>query len=438
MAIINFKKEFRYTYTFGFSFYKEFLWNTGDLSSYWYQVVGCCKDTFEADGSTVCPPFKTDDSACENKKSLYFQTLLAKNVEDLCQQITNNNWNWELCSIKKWSKPAENIYVDSTNDCNILQEVDFKDIPECISLSVSQKPSINIRFNMSVTPYYYGSGKLSICKNGCSASYCCCCCPCCERSCSQGCCDSNTDSDHSCCQQEIQNLVFHKEKEIIQDEKNNSNFIKTQSIETIPDDDYQSLNQLSSTIADVIVNCSQCTTVSSRLYCKNNLLNLNYFSDFIYNNKKEVFDSNFEIKYSKYSDSWKANYLYDQNISNSPIKWNIYFDLACFSSTETNYYWKFLMLFRKTENNTPSETKLAITVPSEFVCGYNSEFNFSFNFNVVKKQLFTNINYFRDDFVFYDKIGLFSNNYWKKNPEFYIKITQNYDGNLTTRKIITY
>ena len=317
MATISFKKEFRYTYTFGFSFYKEFLWNTGDLSAYWYQVVGCCKDTFETDGSTVCPPFKTDDSACENKKSLYFQTLLANNVEDLCKQITNSNWNWELCSIKKWSKPAENIYVDPTNDCNFLQEVSFKDIPECISLSVSQKPSINIKFNMYVTPYYYGSGKLSICKDGCSASYCCCCCPCCQTSCSQGCCQENSDPDHTCCQQGIQSFEFNEEKELT---NQNKDFIKIQAVDAIPEDDYQSLNNLSSTVPDVIVNCSQCTTVSSKLYCKNNLSNLNYFSDFIYNNNKEIFDSNFEITYSKHSDSWKRNYLYDQNILNSTTK----------------------------------------------------------------------------------------------------------------------
>lgn len=418
MGIIYVKKEFTYNYTFVISFYKEFLWNTGNLSSYWYQVVGCCKETFGTEsGSTGCPPFKTDDAVCENKKSFYFQTLLAYSVEDLCQQITNSNWNWELCSIKKWSRPAENLYTDPLNDCNILQEVNFQDLPECIELSVSQKILFNIKFNMFITPHYDGSGVLSICKEGCSANYSC--------------------TPEGCCPNPNLNILKENTVENILN-NNYKDLVSIQNTETIPEDDLQSLNELIATIPNVVVNCSNCTTVPARLYCKNNLLNLNYFSNFIYNKNKEEFNNNFEITYSKYSDSWKKNYYYDENIINSKIKWYVYFDLSCLSSSETNYYWKFSMLFRKIENTVPSETKLVITVPSEFVCGYNSEFNFNFNFNVTKKQLFTNINYFRDDFIFYDKIGLFSNNYWKSNQEFFIKITQNYDQNLTTRKIITY
>lgn len=419
MGTIYLKKEFHYTYTFGFSFYKEFLWNTGNLSPYWYQVTGCCKDTFDSTtyGTTGCPPFKTDSSSCENKKSLYFQTLLAYSVEDLCQQITNNNWNWELCSIKKWSRPAENLYSDPNNDCNILQEVNFKNVPECISLSVSENPSIKIIFNMFITPHYNGSGVLSICKSGCSATY----------SCStEGCCPTPVPT--------VTAAPVSTPAPTPTATAYDYSFLDN----IIMDDDLQSLNQIPVAVPNIIVNCSQCTTVPARLYCKNNLLNLNYFSNFIYNKNKEEFNSNFEITYSKYSDSWKKNYYYDEKTSNSSIKWYVYFDLACFNNSETNYYWKFLMMFRKIENNVSSDTKLVITIPSEFVCGYNSEFNFNFNFDVVKKQLFTNINYFRDDFIFYDKIGLFTNDYWKKNTEFFIRITQNYDPNLTTRKTITY
>jgi hypothetical protein len=412
MGTLYVKKEFRYKYNF--SFYKEFLWRTGDLSSYWYQVVGCCKNTNTNDS---CPPFKTDDTGCNNKKSFYFQTLLASSVEDVCQQLIANNWDWELCSVKKWSKPAENAYISfPEDDCNILQEVDFKNISECISLSVSQKPFINIKFNMTieestVIPVYVSSGGISL-----------------EE-------DSKTTYSHTT------NSSFFNEDYLKYKQNNKDKLKLIKKIEAaaaqIPDSS-ESLDQLTTTIPTVIVNCSQCTTLSSRLYCTNNLINLGNFSNFIYKSNQK-FDSNFNLIYSKNSDSWNKNFYYEsKNDSNDIVKWYISFDLSCISRSELEYYWKFLIIFKKLENGIVSDSKLNIEVPSEFVCGYNSEFIFNFNYNVVKKYLFTNINYFRDDFVFYDKIGLFSNNYWYNNPEIYIKITENYDPSLITRKRIVY
>jgi hypothetical protein len=72
MGEVYLTKEFRYNYTFEISSKKDFLWNTGNFSSYWFQVVGCCKDT-SSDSAGSCPPFKTDDQKCKDKKSFIFK-----------------------------------------------------------------------------------------------------------------------------------------------------------------------------------------------------------------------------------------------------------------------------------------------------------------------------------------------------------------------------
>lgn len=383
MGTLLIKKEFKYKYSFGF--YKEFLWRTGNLSSYWYQVVGCCKN-INSTNSNSCPPFKTDDATCnDDKKSFFVQTLLAYDTEDVCQQLLNNNWNWELCSVKRWSRPAENSYVDLTIDeCNFLQEVPFKELPECLSLSVSQKIDMNIKCIM--------------------------------------------EADFA--------LVPFEPPITPTPEPTPPDFTYPPTpIPTSPPlaDISVSLDEISVEVPVVYINCSQCNTLSSKLYCSSNLINLGLFSNFINNNNQE-FDTNFSLTYSKNTDYWSKNFYY----SDSSVVWNIYFSLGCAEGTDIEYYWKFLMLFKKLENGVTLDSKLSIEVPSEYVCGYNSEFIFNFNFNVVKKYLFTNINYFGDNFIFYDKIGLFTNNYWFKNPEIYIRITENYDPNLITRKTIDY
>ena len=157
---LSFSKSFSYNYTFSTSFSKEFTWRTGNLSSYWYQVRGCCKSTYQNLPGSGCPPIRTDDSKCDTVPTTYFQTILANSVSEICQELTSNNWNWQLCSIKKWSRPAENLYVDSADQCNVLQEVSFKDVPECLSL-ISNDVYFNFKFNTVVYPVSAGSGSIS-------------------------------------------------------------------------------------------------------------------------------------------------------------------------------------------------------------------------------------------------------------------------------------
>jgi hypothetical protein len=102
------------------------------------------------------------------------------------------------------------------------------------------------------------------------------------------------------------------------------------------------------------------------------------------------------------------------------------------------YYWKFSMILKRVRLGIESDSKLVVQIPSEFVCAYNNKFEFKFNFDVVNKYLFTNINYFGDDFVFYDKIGLFNSNYWYNNPKVIISIREEQITDSIARKIIDY
>ena len=119
----------------------KFVWNTGSVSSYWYEVKGCCKD-LSSNNPDVCPPINPN-SECKNK-SQYFQIMLSDSVEELCQELNSIGWNWKLCSVKKWSKPALNSQVNG-EVCNVLEVVDFKKITECVALGTEYSEFVKIR-----------------------------------------------------------------------------------------------------------------------------------------------------------------------------------------------------------------------------------------------------------------------------------------------------
>jgi hypothetical protein len=412
---LSFRKSFSYNYTFDIAFSKEFTWRTGNLSSYWYQVRGCCKSTFQNLPGSGCPPIRTDDAKCDDVPTTYFQTILANSVSEICQELTSSNWNWQLCSVKKWSRPAENLYVNVNDDCNVLQEVSYKDVPECLSL-ISNDVYFNFKFNTVVYPVALGSGTISF--SG-SATYGC-----------VGCISAPFMAEDD--------IVFTKNDvdptpTVSPDPTPTPTLTPTPTPIEVPPADISLVNDLVVPIPYVNSQCPGCNQIPSKLYFQNNLINLAHFSNFIYLNNKE-FNSNFELVHSKLSDSWSKKFYYES----SSEKWYLSFDLACVNVSLAAYYWRFAMTFKRIYSEIEYDSKLVVQIPSEFVCEYSTKFEFKFNFDVLNKYLFTNINYFGDDFVFYDKIGLFNSKYWYNNPKVVISIREEQIMDAIARKIIDY
>ena len=412
---LSFNKSFSYNYTFSTSFSKEFTWKTGNLSSYWYQVRGCCKSTFQNLPGSGCPPIRTDDAKCDSVPMTYFQTILSNSVSEICQELTSNNWNWQLCSVKKWSRPAENLYVDPNDECNVLEEVSFKDIPECHSL-ISNDVYFNFKFNTTVYSSYSGSGFISFSDgslpDGVTTYRC------------SGCTVSFIAPE--------EDVIFTK-NDIIPTATPTSTPSPTETPIEYHSVDISLINDLVVPVPYVNSQCPGCNQIPSKLYFQNNLINLGSFSNFIYLNNKE-FNTNFELIHSRLSNSWTKKFYYES----SSEKWYLSFDLACVNVSFAAYYWKFAMTFKRVYSGIEYDSKLVVQIPSEFVCAYNNKFEFKFNFDVVNKYLFTNINYFGDDFVFYDKIGLFNSKYWYNNPKATISIREEQIIDSIARKTIDY
>jgi hypothetical protein len=132
-AIITYK--FNYDYNFiwrnnkSFTIDRTFLWNTGNLQSYWYRIVGKGK-------ADKCPPVQVNDQCCMR----YVVNIHARTLEELCGKLQKRRWKWPIESVQKFSRPAQNSVAAVTEglneDCNTTTTVEICQIPKCADFCV--------------------------------------------------------------------------------------------------------------------------------------------------------------------------------------------------------------------------------------------------------------------------------------------------------------
>lgn len=414
---ISLTKSISFKYFYKFEFIKQFRWSLGINPQYWYQVTGCCKNSsvsedLDSDGTVdACPPINTDQN-CRNK-SQYFQVILADSVENVCETLKDNNWDWKICDMRRWSRPAENLYVDPFDDCNLLEEVSWQDIPECFSLNVQEYVFEAIGFNTSV----------------------------------RECCIGIDCDDYSC---EASVIVpvknFNKEDITVASTDNcdsdvdfceniDINFLMSATVTSVSFSE-SFYEQYQPTLNNVIVSCKNCSGLSNILYVDNNLNSLNYFSSFLFKNSYEISDEAPMI-YNKSTNIWSNIFNYRDKFNSD--YWKVFFSFGCSGELDSDfYYWKFSMNFIKTNDLGTTETRMLVSIPSDFVCKYSKDYILSFEYNLLTKYLFINYETYYDNFYFVDNIGLFDSSYWESNPKIKINVTQGKIKNRINRKTINY
>jgi len=398
---INLKKDITFNFSYNFELSKSISWKTSTGSEYWWQVKGCCKNIYQSsDQNDVCPPIKINRDCTD--KSQYIQVLLSPSIQNLCEDLKSNNWNWKLCSVERWSRPAENEFVTAGDECNILEFVDYKNVLECLSLSLDHEIKEKIKFRQTVTSIVLPLPKIS---------------------------DFSSDSNliHSSAYLKSQNSDYLIEEKI--------NFGFYSIIKEFSFSERYS-NQYIPNLTLVQVPCADCFDLPNILYIDNNLTNLNIVSSFLYKNNYEISDE-IPIKFNKTTGLWSSVSHYSSKFTDEKLK--VIFDLGCTSEEESDrYFWKFSISFFYEKNKTKKETRLSLGVPDKFVCAYSKDNILNFKYNIKNKYLFINYFAYYDNFYFIDNIGLFKSNYWNSNPNLAIKITKDKIKDRINKKTIYY
>jgi hypothetical protein len=119
-----------------------FLWNLGQLTMFWYRVVG--KGTQD--------PCLPQDPCCQK----FILNVHARSLSELCQKLSQRRYKFPIDFVQRFSRPAENTVVASdeasgiNHDCNNLIDVEVCNIPECADFCVDQDVLQPIGFSISI------------------------------------------------------------------------------------------------------------------------------------------------------------------------------------------------------------------------------------------------------------------------------------------------
>lgn len=438
---ISFLFEIEWKTKAAVEFTKEFVWNTGQSPLRWYRVLGCCK-YISKDGSgdpndpnnpyPVIPGgcdvtgIQTDDPRCSGGSSRmqFVQNLLGRSVSDICDQLRTSGLKWEICSIKRWSRPVD---ILNNDECNELTEVPFAEIPECIEFSLVSDETINIgvkTFITGVIVSFTGSGGVV----------------------TGGTADSSSDGSmggplpgQSSYEYLPTGLEVLTGGEAETSTSFETNFlvpmgmsVTVENVEAIFGvSESADLSIIGGTINTA---CGTCDTMPQIIYMHHNLNNDNAFKQFVTRNGLKV-PNPITLHYSTRLKSWNGNFqLYGEGSDNtgSDENWRFLFEWTCINELAAEDLgassWKFSMFANRKNvlNGFDSDTRILIVFPPEQICKetQNLDFDFSFNLNTETNFVGNNLDVPPSSVLLKDNIGLFKSKYWDKNPNLVIRLSR--------------
>ena len=394
----------------------------GKTVSHWYRIQGACQNT-----NPGCDliGIQTDDPKCVNGKQQFVQNILAKSLTDVCNQLTNSRLNWEVTSIKKWSRPADPTLVSKDDQCNSLTEVPFCQIPQCLNFCVQTHAVIHI----GATNYSFAS---LVPIEGSGVAY------------LGGEADTNlvdlppptfSSFDYS---PSIPSAILTGGQAIASCSWNPECLIFG-GINTIIDM-LEPVFGYDTSVPEFVLpnlvvgtNCG-CESMPLTLYLFHNLGNDNVLVNFLKRNGF-VLPNYFSLNYNSKTISWIGNYhltgIGDNNTQDLE-NWKISFEWACVNSIAgdelESYSWKFSMFVNRTiKNGINYNTRMLTVFPSEQICLnlQNLNSNFNFQYNVSTNYIENELGIISNFAILTDNIGIFKSKFWNQNPNFNVTLSQN-------------
>lgn len=440
---IQFDLELEWQTRATFEIDKEFSWNTGLLPLRWYRVQGVCALTAPGlegqPGGCEIIGIQTDDAKCakETAKQQFVQNLVGTSVADICRQLTESRLNWEISSIKQWSRPVDESLVSSSDQCNVLNEVSFFEIPECLNFSIHTDAITNVgvkTFVIESINSFVGSGGITTSGEaltrliGLVAP---------------------TQSFFTYVSEGGNVLTGGKADTFSSWENNLLTVIgATTYVENLEAIFGTSLDvpALQLTPQVIRTNCGSCDAMPTVLYIFHNLSNESVLLNYMKRNGLDL-PNPLPMRYSSRLQSWVSNFHMTGTSSDnlgSIENWRFSFEWSCI-----NYFggedlgsssWKFSMLVvRKNEfNEVDFDTRALVVFPSDQICltSQNLGFDFSFNFNTITKFVSNDSDILPSVTLLTDSIGLFKSRFWSNNPDFTIRLSKSNTSNSVQRQDI--
>lgn len=416
----------------------DIFWSVGAGILKWYRVQGACapcafNNNCELTGLQVLGTKCIGGSTGEQ---FYIQNILATSVKEVCNILQESKLNWEVCSIKVYSRPADPSLSGPEDTCNTLIDVPFESIPECLNVYVQEKPFIKIKMSaFAITANFDVTADCEIATESnvvvATESL--------ESIITDGSCfailtggaadvtgDTGATSSFEYISSGEPVLLIDSETEyesswqddpIIQI-KMSTSITYFEAILSSQDKNSVLLGA-SSNVRTV---CGNCTTMPSAFYLIHNLKDTLEIKNFLNKNLVDLPDS-LIMRYNRKTNIWSANYQMSGLGSYGSEKWSFSFGWGCMNKNVEDFsspYWKLSIFLNRLyqDINLDFDTKINIVFPPEYLCDQINGFNFNlaFSLNTVSEYVKNDYVNITEDVVLNDNIGLFKSDSWKSNP----------------------
>lgn len=410
------------------TFAQKFTWDVGEQPLRWYRVQGVCQNpTARTGGGCSSLPFESNDSSCAGSmsKNSFFQNILARNLSEVCQYLSDVKWNWPISKIERWSRPADNRFLDPDDNCNKLENVDFSDVAECINFTVRTDNIVKMAMTVRVVENimrYIASGGIEV----------------------GGAAETSTNGT------EGYDFFYHAEggievggaaeTRIIYDTGYETNMGFTATIENLEmvysDTDAPAFVSSERRVA---TSCGECDSMPQVLELSHNLELAAVFKDFCVRNSIEM-PSVIPLHHSYRNDGWQGSLHYsglaDYNQSQTE-SWRFVFEWGCVDALGGQEFgtniWKFSMsvLRKNLTTGEDFDTRLLIAFPPDQICADSTTIGFDFGFRLDTQKVFvkTDLDMVVDVRLLYDNIGMFRSAAWKKKPVLRFNVSENAEVN---------
>lgn len=412
----------------------DIIYDVGQGLLRWYRVQSKCvpcayNNDCETTGLQV---LGTQCLAGSTGAQFYIQNILAASVSEVCQILQDSKLNWNVCTIKVYSRPADPALSGPEDNCNTLMDVPFENIPECLNVYVQEKPVIKMKMGVYAIEAifdYESSGGVS---TGGEAVV-------------TGSTSSSSSFEYS--SYGLPELVVDSQSEYFSSWQSNPivntkmnvilSYLDTSLNYT---DNNQAITPASSNIRTL---CGTCTSMPSSFYVFHNLADTPDITNFLNNNTATLPD-HLAMRYNNKSKTWTANYQMLGEDSDGPQKWNFVFNWNCLDTNGEDYvspFWKFSIFVNKLNLNSgiDFDTKVHIVFPPDYLCEQinNLKINFPFTLNTVTNYVQNDFVQVTEDVVINDNIGIFKSNSWKSNPILDITLSVNSTISTLQKKDLT-
>jgi hypothetical protein len=412
---------------------QQIFWNTGLLPLRWFRVQGCCRflnpnplggpaGTGGQPAGCAVGPLQTDDKNCAggvSGKMQSVQNVLARTPKEVCEQLTASGNTWDVCSLKVYSIPASG--GATPDQCNVLTEVPFEQIPECMALALHTLGAVQMDMRVkgldyiqvyegSGTAYTFGSAPASSPQNVGTPGW-------------------NYIGSGTVLTGGSASAVPSWKSELAVPMKMRASLaalevvfgtvVQTGALPVVP--------------ATVGTACGTCTSLPVTIYLHHNLMNGGVLVNFLQRNGLSM-PSPLTMRYNRRTGSWIANFhlrgLGDDQTSTE--SWRFSFEWSCTSLIDGQDFgtpsWKFSVLAVRRNSNAGSDfdTRFMVVFPPD-ICSTVQNPGFDFSFSLDTHNVFVSTDpdlaITSDLIVLSDNIGLFKSQFWAVNPDLQIRLS---------------